>query len=139
MWGAFVGSPIQRQSLKFFWLEECIDGENLFVAGTYQQVLAKIAETAQKATMKLGHRVRRIISDEQGPSPQITVEIEGQRNETFDEVVMTAPLGWLKTNLDAFVPELPERVKEGIASIGYGHLDKVIKLSMRIRTDDSHD
>ena len=26
MWGAFVGSPWERQSLKFFWLEECIDG-----------------------------------------------------------------------------------------------------------------
>lgn len=26
MWGAFVGSPVQTQSLKFFWLEECIDG-----------------------------------------------------------------------------------------------------------------
>lgn len=33
MWGAFVGSPIQTQSLKFFWLEECIEGENPFVAG----------------------------------------------------------------------------------------------------------
>lgn len=26
MWGAFVGEPIERQSLKFFFLEECIDG-----------------------------------------------------------------------------------------------------------------
>lgn len=26
LWGAFVGSPIERQSLKFFWLEECIEG-----------------------------------------------------------------------------------------------------------------
>lgn len=26
MWGAFIGSPISRQSLKFFWLEECIEG-----------------------------------------------------------------------------------------------------------------
>ena len=26
LWGAFVGSPVKRQSLKFFWLEECIDG-----------------------------------------------------------------------------------------------------------------
>lgn len=25
-WGAFVGSPIEKQSLKFFWLEECLDG-----------------------------------------------------------------------------------------------------------------
>ena len=26
MWGAFVGDPLERQSLKFFWLEEFIDG-----------------------------------------------------------------------------------------------------------------
>jgi D-arabinose 1-dehydrogenase-like Zn-dependent alcohol dehydrogenase len=26
LWGAFVGSPVEKQSLKFFWLEECIDG-----------------------------------------------------------------------------------------------------------------
>jgi len=26
MWGAFVGDSIEKQSLKFFFLEECIDG-----------------------------------------------------------------------------------------------------------------
>lgn len=26
LWGAFVGEPIEKQSLKFFWLEECIEG-----------------------------------------------------------------------------------------------------------------
>lgn len=26
LWGAYVGSPIQTQSLKFFWLEECLEG-----------------------------------------------------------------------------------------------------------------
>lgn len=26
MWGAYVGDPIERQSMKFFCLEECIDG-----------------------------------------------------------------------------------------------------------------
>lgn len=26
LWGNFVGSPLNRQSLKFFWLEECIEG-----------------------------------------------------------------------------------------------------------------
>ena len=26
LWGNFVGSPLDRQSLKFFWLEECIEG-----------------------------------------------------------------------------------------------------------------
>lgn len=26
VWGDFVGEPIEKQSLKFFWLEECIEG-----------------------------------------------------------------------------------------------------------------
>jgi phytoene dehydrogenase-like protein len=26
LWGSFVGSPLSTQSLKFFWLEECIEG-----------------------------------------------------------------------------------------------------------------
>ena len=29
VWGAFVGSSVGRQSLKFFWLEECLDGGRL--------------------------------------------------------------------------------------------------------------
>lgn len=29
MWGAFIGTPVHTQSLKFFWLEECIDGGKL--------------------------------------------------------------------------------------------------------------
>ncbi len=26
MWGDFVGEPIEKQSMKYFWLEECIEG-----------------------------------------------------------------------------------------------------------------
>ena len=26
VWGAYIGDPVERQSLKFFHLEECIDG-----------------------------------------------------------------------------------------------------------------
>ncbi|KAF2851758.1 FAD/NAD(P)-binding domain-containing protein [Plenodomus tracheiphilus IPT5] len=128
MWGAFVGSPIQTQSLKFFWLEECIDGENLFVAETYHKVLAKIAEPALKATVKFGHVVKRIVSNATKIGkevPTVTVDINGKESETFDEVVMTAPLGWLKRNLDVFEPTLPARLKASIDSIGYGYLDKV--------------
>lgn len=132
MWGAFVGSPIQRQSLKFFWLEECIDGENLFVAGTYQKILAKIAEPALKTETKFGHKVTRIVSKGEQENTTVTVEIEGQESRTYDEVVMTAPLGWLKRNMDSFVPELPRRLKEGIESISYGHLDKVSLLDLKI-------
>lgn len=130
MWGAFVGSEIQKQSLKFFWMEECIDGENLFVAGTYKKVLEKIAHPAEEAGIRYKTTVKKLISNASngGADPSVTVEYEdaeGTRRETFDDVVMTAPLGWLKTNLTAFEPALPQRLQEGISAIGYGHLDKV--------------
>jgi hypothetical protein len=125
MWGAFVGSPIQTQSLKFFWLEECIDGENLFVADTYHKVLEKIAEPAFKgAEVRFQKRVHMIRSGSE-KAPDVIVEIDSGERLTFDEVVTTTPLGWLKRNSAAFTPALPSRLKEAIDSIGYGHLDKV--------------
>ena len=35
MWGAFVGDSIERQSLKFFFLEECIDGGKYCIPQTW--------------------------------------------------------------------------------------------------------
>jgi len=32
-WGDFVGEPIEKQSLKFFWLEECIEGGKAATTG----------------------------------------------------------------------------------------------------------
>ncbi|KAF1962239.1 FAD/NAD(P)-binding domain-containing protein [Byssothecium circinans] len=126
MWGAFVGSPIQKQSLKFFWMEECIDGENLFVAETYHKVLNKIAEPVLKgANILFGHKVKKIVSNGTNDEPSVTVEVDGKESSTFDEVVTTTPLGYLKRNLDMFTPELPTRLTQAINSIGYGNLDKV--------------
>lgn len=126
MWGAFVGSPIERQSLRFFWLEECIDGENLFVAETYHKVLNQIAEPALKrADIRFGHKVHKVISKGTEQEPNVEVFIDGHQNLAFDEVVMTTPLGWLKRNENVFEPELPDGLKQAIGSIGYGHLDKV--------------
>jgi hypothetical protein len=130
MWGAFVGSPIERQSLKFFWLEECIDGENLFVAETYYKVLDRIAQPAvQRADVKFGHKMQKIVSSGTEEEPRVEVRIEGKESLSFDEVVTTTPLGWLKVNKGAFEPELPDGLKQAINSIGYGHLDKVSYLS----------
>ena len=128
MWGAYVGSPVQRQSLKFFWLEECIEGENPFVAGTYEKILNAVAKTArEKADIKLETKVVKVLSGEKtkdgGTKP--TVETADGNRLTFDEVVCTMPLGWLKRNPDAFEPPLAPRLTKAIASIGYGTLDKV--------------
>ncbi|KAI9717676.1 MAG: hypothetical protein M1812_004621 [Candelaria pacifica] len=122
MWGAFIGDPIERQSLKFFWLEECIEGENLFVASTYKAILHRIAETAiSKAEIQLSTKAVRIESRQD----QAIIYTEAGSPQSFDEVVMTTPLGWLKRNKSAFVPALPPRLSKSIDSLGYGHLEKV--------------
>ncbi|KAJ5054330.1 uncharacterized protein L3040_000606 [Drepanopeziza brunnea f. sp. 'multigermtubi'] len=122
MWGAFVGSPVQKQSLKFFWLEECIDGENLFCAGTYQKVLATIAKPAlDGAKLKLSTKVTSVASGFE----KVSVQTDNGYSLDFDEVVITCPLGWLKKNKAVFQPELPARFTQAADAIGYGSLEKV--------------
>ena len=44
---------------------------------------------------------------------------------SFDEIVVTAPLGWLKRNCSAFTPQLPHNITQPIKHIAYGRLEKV--------------
>ncbi|KXJ91121.1 hypothetical protein Micbo1qcDRAFT_188991 [Microdochium bolleyi] len=124
-WGAFVGNHVFGQSLKYFWLEECIEGENLFCAGTYKEILSSIAKPAvTHADIKLSTVVRHVnLTD--GSGGPLTVETKDTTFE-FDEVVCTAPLGWLKKNKDdVFSPPLPSALSQSIDHIGYGCLEKV--------------
>ncbi|PHH75342.1 hypothetical protein CDD82_4484 [Ophiocordyceps australis] len=130
LWGAFIGSPVSQQSLKYFWLEECIDGENLFCAGTYEKILKLIAKPAlSEADVMLNAQVERILFH-QGSDPRVSLQIKapdrgGSLTMSFDQVVVTCPLGWLQHNLEAFAPPLPARLATAIRSIGYGCLEKV--------------
>ncbi|KAF3018162.1 hypothetical protein E8E14_010376 [Neopestalotiopsis sp. 37M] len=125
MWGAFVGSPVYTQSLKFFWLEECIEGENLFCAGTYTKILQTIAQPVlDKAKIVYSTVVSKVkTTDDKGS--KLTLTTSGGETLQFDEVVFTAPLGWLKKNSQAFNPPLPKELTQSINSIGYGCLEKV--------------
>ncbi|KAI1862588.1 uncharacterized protein JN550_010113 [Neoarthrinium moseri] len=125
MWGAFVGSPVFTQSLKFFWLEECIEGENLFCAGTYQKILQSIAKTAlDGARFRYSTKVTDVKTTNDDGA-KLSVLTEGGESMEFDEVVFTAPLGWLKSHPKTFSPALPLRLTKAINSIGYGCLEKV--------------
>jgi hypothetical protein len=99
MWGAYVGSPVERQSLKFFFLEECIEGENPFVAGTYEKILEAVAKPArEKATVMLETKVVKVVSDEKNEGKgrsRPEVEVQDGTRLAFDEVVCTMPLGML--------------------------------------------
>jgi monoamine oxidase len=51
----------------------------------------------------------------------------------FDEVVTTAPLGWLKKNKQTFIPPLPKRLSQAIDAIGYGSLEKALSFSFCVQ------
>lgn len=127
-WGPFVAGTTERQSLKFFWLEECIDGDNPFVVGTFGNMLAEIARPAlERADVKLGRAVTGVRWDEasRGVAVVSGKSISESEEELFDEVIVTTPLGWLKRNMAVFEPPLPQRLVKAIESLGYGNLDKV--------------
>lgn len=145
LWGAYIGSPVTRQSLKYFWLEECLEGENPFVAETYHKILNAVARPAEQgADIELNTEVWVVkhcsqsdtdqfqvlrVKSERGDSTtgEQPVHVETSRGTThaFDHVVVTTPLGWLKTNQDRFEPQLPARLAKAIKCISYGSLDKV--------------
>lgn len=60
-----------------------------------------------------------------GGDQQVEVTTSAGKKYTFDEVVTTSPLGWLKQNKNAFSPPLPKRLAEAIDNISYGQLEKV--------------
>jgi hypothetical protein len=58
-WGFAVGDAIEKQSLKFFYFEDNIDGENACVASTYQSIVKEIGATAlAKARINLIRKSR---------------------------------------------------------------------------------
>ncbi|KAJ5918419.1 Amine oxidase [Penicillium verhagenii] len=131
LWGAYVGEPIERQSLRFFRLEECIDGYNYFVAGTHKRILEQVAKKAQShADIKLNHPVVKIEApprkhDTAINQHQVTVTTATGARFTFDDLVITCPLGWLKHNTEAFTPALPPRLTKAIESLSVGRLEKI--------------
>ncbi|KAK6385871.1 hypothetical protein LTS17_001443 [Exophiala oligosperma] len=127
MWGPFVGDSVETQSLKFFFLEECIEGENVFVASTYRDILAEIAKVTKHPNVDLLLSTEVTKVDYTGTSsPKVTVTTATGQKASFDEVVVTCPLGWLKRNYEkVFTPRLPPRLSEAIQHINYGRLEKL--------------
>lgn len=96
--------------------------ENLFAAGTYKEILCKIATPALAgANIKLSTKVTHIKSS----SGTISISTDNGRTFKFNEVVVTTPLGWLKNNKHVFDPPIPPRFSDTIDAIGYGSLEKV--------------
>lgn len=98
------------------------------MAGTYKDVLNDIATTALlKAEVKLNTEIVRFDDlplSTGGAAVNLTTS--GGRTYNFDEIVITCPLGWLKSHHSkAFTTPLPSRLTKAISSISYGRLEKI--------------
>jgi monoamine oxidase len=97
------------------------------VVSSFAAILTEIARgPLESAKLLLGQKVVRISNGESATGDSIiTIGTESGENLTFDGVVVTTPLGWLKRNESAFQPELPSPVRAAVDSISVGHLEKV--------------
>lgn len=102
-------------------VEECI------VTSSFEAILAKIAEIPLKrATIHFNTRAtsfRSLLGSHE--SSKVEVGIRDEEAHLFDEVVVTTPLGWLKSNKTAFEPRIDDELSTSIDAISIGHLEKV--------------
>lgn len=128
MWGAYIGHPLKKQSLRFAWMESCCVGDEVIVTSTYGAILEKIAEAPLAlADIQFNKKVVGVEApeDARDKNARVVIRTDDGCTQSFDEVVLTTPLGWLKRNKDAFCPTLPPRLSQAIDNISVGYLEKV--------------
>ncbi|KAL8854172.1 MAG: hypothetical protein Q9221_001095 [Calogaya cf. arnoldii] len=142
MWGAFMGNECETQGLKNLYLDAGLEGgmsglvivfrptfplkpcsDNLFIASTYKDIVNNLWEqVSHHAAIHIDCEVTRIINSR---VEGVDVEAADGFRGVFDDVIVTAPLGWLKRNANVFRPALTPVISTAIRSLGYGNLDRV--------------
>ncbi|VEG57121.1 amine oxidase [Mycolicibacterium aurum] len=116
--GSEYAADPDELSLRWFGHEDQFDGPDLILPGGYRQLVDHLA---RDLTIRLGAEVTRI--DHGGAA--VTVETTQGVLEA-DRVIVTVPLGVLKSGTIAFEPPLPEAKTQAIRRLGFGLLDKVV-------------
>ncbi|KAJ5688692.1 hypothetical protein N7462_003084 [Penicillium macrosclerotiorum] len=132
MWGAFIGDPLELQSLKYFWLEECLDGgEYIVIWPLAALLLGKILHAVADKVLKRAEMLLRnkVVSIENADSieghQKVCVKTDLGHALEFDEVVVTIPLGALKHGNTKFSPALSPEITRAIQNTSYSRLEKV--------------
>ncbi|KAL8858112.1 MAG: hypothetical protein Q9178_005289 [Gyalolechia marmorata] len=121
MWGAYVGDRVERQSLKFFYLEDY----DCFIPTNYQKIISRIsAVPVAQAHIQYNNTMVTVAAHKGGHRPVSVVTSNGDKQD-FDDVVVTTPLGWLKQHKDS-IHQLHPRIETAIDSISFGRLEKVL-------------
>ena len=103
------------------------EGEHAQVIGGYQQVPRGILQYPSKLDLQTNKAVNRILYNE-GGSPGSTAKVICDDGDVFEasHIVLTTPLGVLKSKSITFEPDLPVWKRKAIERLGFGTLNKVI-------------
>ena len=145
MWGAYVGERVEQQSLKFFFMEDCIDGSmwnialshnvaktdkgsgDCFIPTNYKRIMTRVAaKPLEGADLRLNTTMASLTAVKAAEKSRRQVELRttnGTR-ESFDAAIVTTPLGWLKRHREAIQP-ISNRISQAINSLSFGNLEKV--------------
>lgn len=110
--------------------EEGTEGDDLLVVGGYGYLVDALLDGID---VRLSSPLRRIGYG----GARVDLTIEGG-NASFDRVIVTVPLGVLKSGTVAFDPPLPQRHRRAIDGIGFGLIDKLwLRFDSRFWSDDA--
>ncbi|KAF9184738.1 hypothetical protein BGZ51_003165 [Haplosporangium sp. Z 767] len=120
-WADENAIPLDKVSLKYMDAEDMPPGDHCIMANGYDRVLDVLCKDMTSVPILLEHVVDRIEYNESG------VRISTNKG-TFsaDVVLVTLPLGVLKSNSVTFSPPLPERKQTAIKRLGFGTMVKIV-------------
>ena len=103
------------------------EGEHTEVIGGYTQVPRGLWQSPEPLDVRFNCAVRAIQYSAEPQSPGVPATIQCENGEVLeaDYVVVTTPLGVLKTDMVSFSPPLPAWKQEAIQNLGFGLLNKV--------------
>ena len=123
IYSQYVGDRVERQSLKFFYLEDCINGNDCFIPTNYSKIIDRIsALPLAKANIQFQSVMQFV--EFKTDMHQVGVTTCDGKQQFFDDVVITTPLGWLKKNQDC-IHGLSPRIRSALDAMSFGRLEKV--------------
>ncbi|KAF9209222.1 hypothetical protein BGZ49_005676 [Haplosporangium sp. Z 27] len=120
-WADENAIPLSKVSLKYMDAEDMPPGDHCIMANGYDRILDVLSKDMNSVDIRLEHVVDRIEYNESN------VRISTNKGVfTADVVLVTLPLGVLKSNSVTFSPPLPERKRTAINRLGFGTMVKVV-------------
>jgi hypothetical protein len=112
------------------------EGQHSEIIGGYQQVPRGLWQAPTKLDVRFNTPIKSIHYDTEEKRVGKAVRIECGNGETYeaDKVIITTPLGVLKSGSVTFQPPLPDWKQGVIERMGFGLLNKVSHLEQQIRS-----